>query len=269
MFLFGNPWFAAYNDGAGEAGGADGTKDPPTPKTEPPAPASKTFSQDQLNKFLAEDRRKHQDQIKSVVTQLEDLKKTKELNDQQRTDLETRIETLNSSLLTAEERAKQELTKKDKDFKTAIEQVHHERDQWKSNYSTEVITNQILKASVAHKAINPEQIHGLLAPKTRLVEVLGSDGKTVTGYIPKVKITSQNEKGEAVELDLTVEDAVKHMKGLSDRWGNLFDSGVSGGLGGKGSSGSGGSIDLAAAAKKSPEAYREARKKLGLGIGRR
>lgn len=195
------------------------------------------------------------------------MKKTVQLSDQQRTELESRIETLNSSLMTAEERAKADLAKKDKEIKTLAETLTKERDGWKNNYAAEVITNQILKASATHKAVSAEQMLDVLMPKTRLVEVLDVDGKTVKGYIPKAKIRVPNEKGEEVELDLSVEEVVKRMKDLPDRFGNLFESGVNSGLGGRGSTGAGSGTggDVTDLAKKGAEAYRANRHKFGLG----
>lgn len=259
----GNLFFPAYGDGDG-----DGNNPPPTPPPPPPPPKDPptTFTQDQLNRILADDRRKHQEMVKQTVAQLEEYKKNLQLSDQQRTELETRIETLNSSLMSAEDKAKNEILKKDKELKTVAETLTKERDNWKSNYATEVITNNILKASSAHKVVSSEQMLDLLMPKTRLVEVLDADGKTVKGYVPKAKIRVPNEKGEEVELDLTIEEVVKRMKEMPERYGNLFESGMAGGLGGKGSSGGGSNMgDITDLARRDPEVYRANRHKFGLG----
>lgn len=254
--LISNGYFPPYNEG----------DPPPTPAPSPPPEPPKTFTQDQVNKLLAEDKRKNQEQVKQTVVQLEELKKTVQLTESQRIELEGRIETLNSSLLTKEEQAKQELAKKDKELKVAVEGLSKEKDQWKNNYASEVITNQILKSAVTHKAVSTDQMLDLLSGKTRLVEVLGADGKTVVGYTPKVKFRELNEKGEEVELDLSVEEAIKKMKDTPERFGNLFESGVNGGIGGKGSNGIGtGGSSIMDMAKKDPEAYRAARSKFGLG----
>jgi hypothetical protein len=271
--LCARPWFAAYNTDGGQGGGGDGgagagaggagggAGDGGAGGTPP-----KTFTQEQVNKFLADDKRKHQDQIKQTVTQLEEMKKTLQLSDQQKLELETRIENLNTGLMTAEERAKSELGKKDKELKTIAETLTKERDGWKNNYAGEVITNQILKSSAGHKAVSADQMLDLLMPKTRLVEVLDTDGKTVKGYSPKVKLRVPNDKGEEIELDLSVEEAVKRMKDLPERFGNLFESGVNSGLGGKGSTGAGsGSGDVTEMAKKGADVYRANRSKFGLG----
>lgn len=256
------PWFAAYSDPP--AG------DPPPPAGDPPPPAKdppKTYTQEHVNKLLADDRRKHKEQVQQAVAQLEDMKKTVQMSDQQRAELEGRIENLNTSLMTAEEKTKAELGKKDKELKTLAEGLTSERDRWRSSYSQEVITNQILKSSAIHDAVSADQMLDFLAPKTRLVEVLDADGKTVKGYIPKAKIRTVNEKGEEIELDLTVEETMKRLKEDTSRYGNLFKGGVNSGIGGKGSTGGSGSASLEDLAKGPAETYRANRAKFGLGKG--
>lgn len=263
------PWFASYADEPPVPTPPPAPTPPPEPKPAPtPPPAG--FTQDQVNKFLAEDRRKHKEQIQQTVSQLEELRNSVKMSDQQRLELEGRIENLNTSLMTAEERAKSELSKKDKELKTLAEGLTKDRDSWKNNYATEVITNQILKASSTHKVVSADQMLDLLIPKTRLVEVLDADGKTVKGYVPKAKIRTANEKGEEIELDLTVEEVVKRMKEMPERYGNLFESGVSGGLGGTGSAGAGtgASGDIGDLASKDPATYRAGRARFGLGRGK-
>lgn len=281
--LLAHPWFAAYNNdggqggadgggagagaGDGGSGGSDAAAKAAADAAAKAAAATKLFTQEQLNKILADDKRKHQDQVKQTVSQLEELKKTAQLTAEEKDKLQAQLDGLNQSLLTAEEKAKLDLAKKDKEFKSREESLIKERDQWRSNYAGEVITNQILKASTIHDALSAEQIQDLLMPKTRLVEVVGTDGRTVTGYAPKVKIRLPNEKGEDVELDLGVEEAVKRMKETPEKFGNLFKSGVKGGLGGNGSTGagSGGNTSITELAKKDPETYRKGRKQHGLG----
>ena len=272
------PWFAVYeNDGdgggdgggGGDQGGADAAaaKAAADKAAADKAAGGRTFTQAELNKFLADDRRKHQDQVKQTVAQLEELRTKVQLTESERTALAERIDTLNSSLMTAEEKAKQELSKKDKQLKETSESLSKERDKWKNEYTTEVITNQILRASTIHDAVSSDQLMDLLLPKTRLVEVL-ADGKVV-GHAPKVKLKVPGDKGEAVELDLTVEESVKRMKELPELFGNLFKSGVKSGLGGNGSTGASTSgQSLTDLAKKDPATYRENRKKFGLGRGK-
>jgi hypothetical protein len=71
-----------------------------------------------------------------------------------------------------------------------------------------------------------------------------------------------NKEGKEIELNLTVNEAVKRMKQI-ERYGNLFEGDKKGGTGGSGSSGGGtGKSDMAKLAADTDQAgYREARKK--------
>lgn len=281
--IHGRPWFAVYNngeggdggggdgsggngDGSGGAGGGAGGAGAGAGAGGKPDPTKeKRFTQEDLNRFLADDRRKHQQQVQKTVAELEELRKAKGLSDQERDALSARIEEMNNSLLTKEEQAKRELEKRDKEYKTALESRTKESDSWKGLYSQELTTNQILRSAEKHGAVNSEQIMELLLPKTRLTEVLGEDGKPTGRYEPKIKFRDEKD-GKPVELDLTIEECVKRMKELPERFGNLFKSGTQGGLGGTGSAGSGGGGGTnSTIPPKDPDAYRAWRKKQGIG----
>lgn len=201
--------------------------------------AGKTFSQDDVNRMMAEERRKHEDKTKTAITQLEEMKKAAGLSDKARTTLETQIEEYKNSLLTKEEQTKKELEKKDKEFKTALETTSKERDFWNTQYANETAKNQILQSAGVHGAISAEQLTELVMPKTRLVEILDAEGKATGKFQPRVKFPTTNDKKEAIELDLTVEETIKRMKDEPERFGNLFKSTIQGGLGAGGSSGGG------------------------------
>lgn len=238
--------------GGGAAGGGAGDDDD-KPK----------FNQKHVNKLLAEERRKNEEKTKNAIAQLEEVRKQKGLDIQAKQDLESRIEELQNSLMTKEEQAKKELEKKEKLLKTTTEGLTLEREFWRTQFSTEATRNQIAKAAGAHKAVNAEQMEELLMPKTRLVEVAGEDEKAPKKYIPKVQFKSKNDKGEDITLDLTIEEAVKWMKDQPERFGNLFESGLNGGLGGGGSSGGAGNL-TGEKPPSDPNQYRLWRKNKGL-----
>src|SRR5208283_1313001 len=66
------------------------------------------FSQDDLNKFLAEDRRKHQGQIKTIQQTLEETLTSKNLTAQEREQLATRVSELENQGRTKEQQAQHE-----------------------------------------------------------------------------------------------------------------------------------------------------------------
>lgn len=220
------------------------------------------FTQKQVNKMLAEDRRKHEDRIKQAVEQLETAKKAKGLSDKERTEMQSKIEDLNNSLMTKEQLAKKELEKKDKEYKQQLDTVDQEKIFWQSEYSKETAKNQILSSVQEYKGVRSEQFVELLMPKTRLVELVGDDGKGLKKFVHKIKYLTKNDKNEEVELDLTIPETIKRMKEEPERFGNLFESGFQGGLGGGGSNG-GGSLN-GDRPPNDPEAYRAWRKNRGM-----
>src|SRR5262245_35308847 len=84
--------------GSGNQGGSSESGDDEKPK----------FSQKQLNKLLADDRRKHEERVKQAVQQLEEAKKAKGLTEKEREGLASKIDELQNSLLTKDEQAKKE-----------------------------------------------------------------------------------------------------------------------------------------------------------------
>jgi hypothetical protein len=249
----GNDTVTGSNENDTVSGGAGGAEDD-KPK----------FTQKQLNKILADDRRKHEDRVNQAVKQLEEAKKAKGMSEQDRSRLQEQIEEMKNSLLTKEEQAKKEREKQKKEYEKSLEGVSVEKEFWRGSYAEEVTRNQILGAAIEFDAVRAEQLEELLIPKTRLVEVMDEAGSPLTPrkFTPKIKFKTKNEKDEEIELDLTIKEAVKRMKDEPERFGNLFKSGVVGGLGGNGSAGSGGiSGDRP---PTDPSLYRQWRKQRGI-----
>ncbi len=94
---------------------------------------------------------------------------------------------------------------------------------------------------------------------TRLVEDLDAEGRSTGEFIPKVKFNDTDAEGKPITLDLTAKEAVKRMKELPERFGNLFKSNLSGGLGG---SQSVGNKPLDGERLKNMDEYRKQREKL-------
>lgn len=220
-------------------------------------PVEKKFSQDDLNRFLAEERRKLEKQNQQVIKQLENLKKNSELTSKQKEELESRIEQLQNPFLTKEELAKKEQEKLAKQYTQEKESLANELGTWKTRYADETVKRSIMDAAVANEAYNPDQIVEILRTKTTLTEDADEDGKLQGSFTPKVKFKSSDKEGKTITLDLTVPEAIKHMKDTPEKWGNLFKSGVSGGIGATTKPGGKRGIpDF-----KDPVAYREWRKK--------
>jgi hypothetical protein len=132
---------------------------------------------------------------------------------------------------------------------------------WESLYRDSTIERALFDAGIKGDAFSPEQVIIMLRPATQLIE--GVDEKTgrPTGkYRPMVKMEGVDpQTGAPVELSLTPEDAVKRMKELPDKYGNLFKPNVVSGIGagvGTGGIPGDGRVDPR---KLTPQQYRQLR----------
>lgn len=212
---------------------------------------AKSFTQDEMNMVLANDRRKHEEKLKKTVTDLELLRKSQSLTEQEKTDLEGQINELNDQFLSKEQLASKEKVKLETTYKKKMTDVETDRDTWKKRYTDSLITNAIQKAAVEHDAFDSSQISALILSKGPQV-VEDADGN----FVPKVQLKTTKNK-EEVTLDLTISEVVENMKEKKEN-ANLFKASSSGGLGLDSGSGRG---DSDQPPLNDPAAYRKWRKK--------
>jgi hypothetical protein len=217
----------------------------------------KLFTQDEVNKIMAENKRALQTKNESLIKELEGVKKGGNLTAEQKAQLEGRIETLQNELLSKEELSKKDADKLRKESTKSIEAAQKERDDWKNRYTTATIQRTITDAAVENKAINPRQIVAILQQKANLVPETTPEGEPTGNLIPKVKFETSDKDGKAVTIDITIPEAVKQMTDM-DEYLNLFQGAGTGGLGA--SSKSTGKVADVRTLAKDPAKYREARK---------
>jgi hypothetical protein len=260
MFIFKNYFHLVYdNEGdagdegegnAGSEGNAGGTGEG----------KKITLTQDELNKMMADNKRKLTKQNEELVTQLKKLRDETRMSEENRADLETRIEQLQEQYMSKEELARREAEKASKRHKQEVENLTGERDSWRGRYTIATIQRSLTDAAVTGEAIRPEQIVSILGNSTHLGEVLDATGQPTGEYKTLVRFKDVNDSGERVTLELSPEDAIKRMKELPDLYGNLFKGAANSGMGGAGSQGS----ETTASMKdilSDPVKYREWRKK--------
>lgn len=190
---------------------------------------TKTFNQEEVNRFLSEDRRKYQKGRDELIKQLQGLRENAQLTQSEKDSLEARIEQLQNESLTNQELAKKDKEKILKENEKREKALTTERDSWRDRYAREKIQRDLTDAAITYKAMNPIQIVNQLRPNTKLVEEL-KDGRPTGEWVAKVTFQDKDEKGEPLTLELTVTEAVKRMSEMSEHW-NLFDSGARSGLG--------------------------------------
>lgn len=231
----------------------------PNPNPANPNPATpKTYTEQQFNELLnrkvAEDRRKTEERTKQLVQELNTLRESTNLTQQQKEDLQRRTEELESTYRTAEEQKKMEIGRLEEKFNTETTKLKKDRDTWETRHNDLLTSVDINRAAQKYGAFDPDQIEAILRPWTKVTETNGV-------YTPKVKFPALDREGKPVVLDLTIAEAVKAMVEWPDKYGNLFKSTANKGLGSGTNGSSNGNIRLDLESM-SPQQYKENREKV-------
>lgn len=251
--LFGKLWTPVYeDDNAGDDGGDDDGKggDGGTGEI--------TFTseqQEQVNKIVAEEKRKGQEALKIKVTEIETLTKKSTLTTKERKRLEDQLKAVKTELMTKEELDDQARTKLVTEHREEVETLTTERDSWRTRHSEATISRSLTDAAVTNEAISPEQIVSIMRQNTRLVEAMDDDGKP-TGIFKPVCTIVVTKDGEEKSLELSPAKAVKQMR-EDEKFYNLFKGDGTGGVGSD-NRGPSGPVDVKELAKN-PDKYRAAK----------
>ena len=191
------------------------------------------FTQEDLNKILAEDRRKHQAQIVKIQQTLEETLTSKNLTTQEREQLAQRLEDMQKETRTKDQQAAHERKQLEEQYQTKLEEEKKGRVQWENRFRESMVERALQDAAVTGDSFQPAQVVTILRQMTRINEV--TDEKTGKGT-GKFKVVvdfpdTDPTTGESVITLHTPESAVKRMKELAAIYGNLFKSGVVSGIG--------------------------------------
>ena len=218
----------------------------------------KTFTQEDLNKFLAEDRRKHQARYDQLETSYKSLMQNQNLTKEERDRLNEELEGLQKLHRTKEQQIEMERRKQQEEFNTRVKKLEEESVQWKDRYMNSTIDRALQDAAVAGEAFNAEQIVTILRPLTKMVEEKDDEGNLTGAYVPYIDFPDVDEKTQERTITRrTPNEAVQRMQELTDKYGNLFKAHVNGGLGGFNSSDGGSRVDVR---NLTPEQYQELRR---------
>lgn len=232
-----NYWLIRYFEGDG-----DGSDDPdPDSNSGDNGGGSLKFTPEQqkhidglINKRFAKVKKEKE----TLIAELNTIKQSANLTKEEREQLASRVDELESSILTEQEKAAKEKGKLEKEYKTKLDMTSSERDTWKRRYEDSTIERALTDAAVKHKAANAAQIRMMFRGVTSLVEEKGEDGKPVGSYTPIMKFQGLGEDGKTItDFEMPVEQALKKIKddGLN---ANLFEHSGTPGTGGKPGGGS-------------------------------
>jgi hypothetical protein len=186
-----------------------------------PEPTKDVVTKDQVEKLLAEERKKADAKVKSVLADkekvLNDLLATQNLTEQQRTEYETKLDEVQKQLHSEKELLLKEKQKLEETLNIRIKEAEKVANEWQGRFAESSINRELQAAAVAGEAVNPKVLVALLKPNAKVVE---ADGvfKTV------VEVESVVD-GKTVTTQVSPEEAVKQMKAKPEEYGSLFKSG--------------------------------------------
>jgi len=230
------------------------------------AAAGKTFTQEDVNRIVAADRRKLEDALKKTEKQYQELLASQSLTEQERKALQANLEVVQGQLRSKEEQLLLEKKQIEETYAAKIQEMERKATHFETLYRDSSIERALTDAAVKHEAFSPSQIVSLLRSQTKMLEETDPRTGKLTGrYKPMVEMQTLNPTtGEMETKAYTPDDAVKKMKDTPEQWGNQFRSGVVSGIGagtatGGLTPGQGGKLDAAALRKLTAAQYREIR----------
>jgi Skp family chaperone for outer membrane proteins len=218
---------AGGSDNAGGQGGTGGEKMVPQTK---------------VNSLLAEEKRAGQKALREANQLVEDLQNSANASEEERAELQKRVDQLRKSSQTEAEQHKEALDKAAQAAQQREADLTADRDKWQRLYSDSTISRSIIDASTGLvegvKAVSPEPIVAILQPNTQLAEKLDEDGEPTGELVPEVTFQDVDKEGKPVTLSIAPSEAVKRMAKM-DRYAHLFEGSGAGGTGGQGGRGRG------------------------------
>ena len=118
------------------------------------AAAGKVFTQDDLNRVLAEDRRKHQVQIKEQAEKLEGVLKSSQLTEQDRKVLQENLVALQGQLRSSEAAAAKEKQELEQAFQAKLVESEKKTQIWEGLYRESTVQRSLQDAAVKNDACN-------------------------------------------------------------------------------------------------------------------
>ena len=221
---------------------------PEAPVADAPVSKDRSFSQDDVNRFvkerLAKDRKNReaefQTQVSSLENRYEDMLQNNNLQKEDRTKLEGQLADLRTQHHTTEKQLTRELKTTNENWATKYEAAVTKGNEWENRYTESTIMQSLQNAAVSNDAYNPEQIITQLRSKTNLVETTNEEGEGTGNLVPMVEMNVKTEGSEVAEkTQMTPDEAVSYMKKNPSEWGNFFKNNIREGIGSDSSATSG------------------------------
>jgi len=198
-------------------------------------PKGKKFSQEQVDRILAKERREANTKH---LSDTEKLLASKDLSEKERQKLEQRKTELEDALMTEKQQAEEKVRKLDKDWKTKYDEKENAEKLWKQRFGKSLIRRTIMDAAKAAGAHDETQILDMFENKATTRELLGDDSKPTGEFEVVIEITEKSEDGKQTKKVLPIDKYIMEVHAAHEKSKNLYDSNRKGGTGSRpGSSG--------------------------------
>ena len=175
---------------------------------------------------------RHSAQLSRVQQTLEELRASTTLESSARKEVEARAVELAEAKKQSEAAAELEKRQLQKQYDDKLKAEAAERKAWESRFRDREIEASLRAAAQEHEAFSPDQIVTLLRNQVEATQVRDARGQLTADFEIKVKWQDTDPAtGEPVTVLLPPAAVVKRMRDNPQKHGNLFKSGVLGGLG--------------------------------------
>lgn len=197
----------------------------------PSKPKGKTFTQDEVNKLIAKEKYRNRAALEQAESSYQELLENSQLTDQQRQNLQERLEMVQGQLRTKEQQAADEKKRLKSEYDNKLKSAQTQAQYWEGRFNDSTISRELQDAAVGGEAYNPAQIVTLLRSNTKLVKEPGEDGRPDEFKVVVDFNDVDSETGQPIVTTRTPKEAVERMKELPEIYGNLFRSNVVSGIG--------------------------------------
>ncbi len=213
---------------------------PPTPPVTPPVTPQEIdiggikfslIQQQKVNALLADERRKQEQANRTLVSELEQLKQSTGMTEQEKANLQARIEELQATYTTKEQQQQTEYQKLDEKYKKDTTKLQESLKGTTQQLHNKYKQVDLTEAANHYKAISAKQVVTMLWEHAVVEEALDENGKPTGELVTRINFTGKDKEGNPVKLKLSPRDAVKAMTEMPDEYGNLFENTSRGGLG--------------------------------------
>jgi hypothetical protein len=245
-----------------DADGAAGVPVPdPTP--DPSSSSGRTFSQQELNNYLARERAKDTARLQRAEDALRQTAESANLSAREKEQLQQQIEEVQAQSRTKEQQLAHERQQAAKENEKKIAALQKEAKEWQDRHHTELTERELNAAAVKHDAHNPRLVASFLRQHASVREVTDEKGNSTGRWEAVVNLPTTDEEGRPITLTISPDAAVKHLAERPGEYGGLFRSNIVSGIGGSSSAGgiptgSGGKVDPR---RLSQQQYMELREK--------